>query len=66
MEMGLMQQLMIGLGLFFVLEGLLYALFPGGIKNMARYLPEIPDAKLRNFGAISIALGVALIWLIKN
>lgn len=61
-----MHELIIALGLFLVLEGLIYALFPNGVKKMAEQLPEIPDASLRNFGVIAIALGVLIVWLAKG
>jgi len=61
-----MQELAIGFGLFLVLEGLVYALFPGGVKRMAAMMPEIPESTLRNFGVIAMAIGVVLIWLIKR
>ena len=61
-----MRELFIGLALVLVLEGLAYAAFPGGIKSMARQLPEIPDGTLRNFGVIAIMIGVAIVWLVKH
>lgn len=61
-----MDELVIGLGLFLVLEGLLYAAFPGGVKRIAVELPKIPDSTLRNFGIIAMMIGVAVIWLVKG
>jgi uncharacterized protein len=61
-----MQEFVIGLGLLLVFEGLLYAAFPGGIKSLARQLPEMPDATLRNFGLIAMIAGVVVIWYVKG
>lgn len=61
-----MSELAIGLGVFLVLEGLLYAAFPAGVKRMAMELPRIPDSTLRNFGVIAMMIGVAVIWLVKT
>ena len=61
-----MQELIIALGLFIVLEGLIYALFPSGVKKMAKQLPLIPDQSLRTFGAIVVAIGVMVVWFVKG
>ena len=61
-----MQELIIALGLFIVLEGLIYALFPNGVKKMAEQLPMVPDQSLRTFGVVVVALGVLVIWFVKG
>lgn len=61
-----MHELAIGFGLFLVLEGLIYAAFPSGVKNLARLVPEIPDHTLRNFGVVAMIIGVGLIWIVKG
>lgn len=61
-----MQDLIVALGLFLVLEGLIYALFPNGVKRMAETLPTIADQTLRNFGLGAVALGVAIVWLVRG
>ena len=60
------QELAIGFGLFLFLEGLLYAVFPGGVKRVAMEVPKIPESTLRNFGIIVMMIGVAVIWLVKG
>lgn len=53
----------LGLGLVLVLEGLVYALFPGAMKRfMARAL-EMPEETLRTAGLVAAAVGLALIAL---
>lgn len=61
-----MQELVIAFGLFLVLEGLVYAAFPGAVRRIAAELPRIPDGTLRNFGVIAMIIGVALIWFVKQ
>tara|TARA_R110002126_G_scaffold24259_7_gene84695 strand:+ start:1354 stop:1539 length:186 start_codon:yes stop_codon:yes gene_type:complete len=61
-----MSELVVAVGLFLVIEGLVYAISPSSIKKMAQILPQIPDNQLRNFGMIAIAIGVGLVWLIRG
>jgi uncharacterized protein len=61
-----MQEFAIGFGLFLVFEGLIYAIFPSGVKRLAKEVPNIPDGSLRNFGLVAMFLGVGLIWLVKG
>ena len=60
-----MQDLVVGLGLVLVIEGLLYALFPGGIRQMAKMAEQVPDQTLRVGGVVALALGVLVVWLVK-
>ncbi len=61
-----MEDLGAALGLFLVIEGLAYAAFPGTVKSVARQVPEMSDASLRNFGVIAMIIGVALVWWIRG
>jgi uncharacterized protein YjeT (DUF2065 family) len=61
-----MSELAIGLGLFLVLEGLLYAAFPGTVKRIALEVPRLQDGTLRNFGVFAMMIGVAIVWLVKS
>jgi uncharacterized protein len=61
-----MQEFAIGFGLFLVFEGLIYAIFPSGVKRLAKEVPKISDGSLRNFGLVAMFLGVGLIWLVKG
>jgi len=60
-----MQDLIVGIGLVLVIEGLLYALFPDGVRRMAQMAGQIPDSALRTGGVIALALGVLIVWLVK-
>ncbi len=61
-----MEDLFAALGLVLVLEGALYALFPQGMINAMRRLPDIPPASLRLMGLLSVALGWLLVKLVRG
>jgi len=64
--MSLTEEILIAIGLVFVIEGLVYSLFPGGIKKMAVEVLQIPESTLRAFGLGAMAAGVVIVWLIKG
>ena len=53
------------LGLVFVIEGLIYAVAPVGMRRMMAELPKLSDEQIRLAGVAALALGVAIIWLVK-
>jgi uncharacterized protein len=57
---------LIGLAFFFVIEGLVYALVPRLIKEMAKIIPEISEERLRLYGVAVLAFGVMFVWLVKG
>ena len=61
-----MKDLIIALGLFLFIEGILYALFPAKMKSMLKKLELIKDSQLRSFGLIFAVLGFVIIYYIKN
>lgn len=61
-----MSDLLTGLGLFFVLEGLIWALFPGVALRLLQSAAEQPEVILRLAGAASVAIGVGLVWLVRG
>lgn len=61
-----MHDIVVAVGLFLVIEGLVYALAPSIIRKMAARLPELSDQDLRLFGVFAISLGVLLVWLIRG
>ena len=60
-----MHDLLVGIGLVLVIEGLLYALFPDGIRRMAKMAEQVPDQALRTGGVAALALGVLIVWLVR-
>ncbi|GAB4525894.1 MAG: hypothetical protein Tsb0019_27950 [Roseibium sp.] len=61
-----MSDLVTALGLVLVLEGVLYALVPGGMKAVMRSALETPDQILRLAGLIAAVIGVFLVWIIRG
>ncbi len=61
-----MTDLLVGLGLMLAIEGVAYALFPDAMRRMvARILAE-PSERVRYFGLIMAAIGVAIIWFVRS
>ena len=61
-----MKELIIALGLFFFIEGILYALFPSKMKNMLKKLELIKDSQLRSGGFIFALIGFTIIYYAKS
>jgi len=61
-----MRELIIALGLFLFIEGLLYAIFPSKMKNMLSKLNQISDNQMRSGGFIFAILGFIIIWYFKS
>ena len=61
-----MRELIIALGLFLFIEGLLYAIIPSKMKNMLSKLNQISDGQLRSGGLIFAIIGFVIIWYIKS
>ncbi|MDF1685184.1 MAG: hypothetical protein ACJAVO_002567 [Parvibaculaceae bacterium] len=60
-----MNELLIAIGLVFVLEGLVFAVFPEEWKKMVATAQKMPATELRKIGIGAMALGVFLVWLIR-
>jgi uncharacterized protein len=58
-----MSQLIVAIGLVFVIEGLFFAAFPGPARRCAVVILETPEQILRVVGVISAAAGVGVVWL---
>lgn len=61
-----MSDILIGVAFFLIVEGLVYALAPRFLVEMARLLPAIPEQQLRMAGVTAVALGVGLVWLVRG
>ena len=61
-----MRELVIAFGLFFFIEGILYALFPAKMKSMLKKLELVKDSQLRSGGLIFALLGFIIIYFIKS
>ncbi len=54
------------LALVLVLEGLLWAAAPDGMKRAAAMAIGLANGQLRRGGLIAAALGVFLVWLLRG
>lgn len=57
-----MTELLTAIALLFAIEGLLFAAFPGGMKQAMRDAAETPERILRFLGLASAILGIGLVW----
>lgn len=60
-----MSELIVGLGLVLVIEGLLWAAAPGLGFRLLQAAAETPEQKLRLAGVASIGIGVLIVWLAR-
>ena len=61
-----MADLVVAIGLFLVIEGLVHALAPSFLRRMAAELPKLTDEQLRFAGLTAAAIGVVIVWLIRG
>ena len=61
-----MKELIIAFGLFFFIEGILYAIFPSKMKNMLKKLELVKVSQLRTRGLIFAIIGCIIIYYTKN
>jgi uncharacterized protein YjeT (DUF2065 family) len=61
-----MTDLATALALVLVLEGLPLAVSPGAIKRAAEVALGLADEQLRLAGLLMVAVGVALVWLVRG
>lgn len=61
-----MRDLAVAFALILVIEGGLYALFPGGMKRMVAEVLRLPEPTIRNFGLIAAALGVGILIILNR
>ena len=61
-----MRELIIALGLFFFIEGILYALFPSKMKSILLKAKDVKVNHLRIGGLIFTLIGFIIIWYMKK
>ncbi|MFQ5534231.1 MAG: DUF2065 domain-containing protein [Sphingomonadales bacterium] len=61
-----MRDLGIVLGAILVIEGALYALFPGAMKSMMALMLTKPDRSLSVMGLGCAVLGFLMVWLLQG
>jgi hypothetical protein len=60
------ESLLAALALVLVVEGIMPLLAPGLWRESFRKLVELTDGQLRFIGLVSIAIGLAGVWLIQS
>lgn len=61
-----MSDFLAALGLVFVIEGLIFAAFPGHAKQAMQSVLATPDATLRGIGLAAAVIGLVLVWLVRG
>ena len=61
-----MSDLVVGLGLVLVIEGLLWALVPNLAARLLEAAASVPQGSLRIAGWSSVLVGLGLVWLIRG
>ncbi|UPK37666.1 DUF2065 domain-containing protein [Bradyrhizobium sp. 186] len=57
---------LIGLGILFVLEGLMFAASPSWMRKAMKSALTTPDHVLRAVGIASAVIGLILIWVMRR
>jgi uncharacterized protein YjeT (DUF2065 family) len=61
-----MSDFLAALGLVFVIEGLVFAAFPGAGKGAVAAVMNTPEPGLRVVGLISAVFGLVVLWLVRG
>tara|TARA_B100001029_G_C14944041_1_gene384860 strand:+ start:56 stop:241 length:186 start_codon:yes stop_codon:yes gene_type:complete len=61
-----MKELIIALGLFLFIEGILYAIFPSKMKSILLRMKNVKDSQLRLGGMIFAIMGFLIVWYFKS
>jgi uncharacterized protein YjeT (DUF2065 family) len=61
-----MKDLGTALALLLVIEGVLYALFPEGMRRIVVQMLTVPAPILRALGLGATCVGVIVVWLIRR
>lgn len=61
-----MRDILMAVALILVIEGLLYAVFPEGMKRLLAQMQDIPASGLRQAGLIAAVIGVGLAYLVRG
>jgi len=61
-----MNDLVTAHGLVLVIEGLLYAVNPSGLKGMLTLVQDMPEETLRFAGIGAIVIGFMVVWVARS
>jgi uncharacterized protein YjeT (DUF2065 family) len=57
---------LVGVGMVLVIEGLLFAAVPQGMRAAIKSVLSSPDNILRVVGLVSAVIGLIVIWLVRH
>ena len=57
---------LVGIGMLFVIEGLLFAAAPEWVRKAMKSALEMPDNMLRIVGLVTAVVGLILIWFFRH
>jgi uncharacterized protein YjeT (DUF2065 family) len=60
---GIMEYFLSVLGMVFVIEAIPYLAFPSKVKELARYLENVPERTLQIIGLIAAFAGLGVMYL---
>lgn len=61
----MIRQLLLGVGLVAIVEGLLLALAPTRVQDALAALSRLTPEARRNVGLLALALGIGLVWVVR-
>jgi uncharacterized protein YjeT (DUF2065 family) len=61
-----MRDFVVAVGLVFILEGIVFAAFPGNAKRAMASAMEMPDQALRLIGLFSAVIGLIAVWVVRG
>jgi len=61
-----MSQFVVALGLVFVIEGLVFAAFPGLARRASQAVQEAPEGTMRVLGIVAAVVGLIVIWIVRR
>jgi len=61
-----MNDLFVAMGLALAIEGMLYCLFPDGMKRMMAQVLQMPSSNVRTVGMVAAVAGVGVVWLVRG
>jgi uncharacterized protein YjeT (DUF2065 family) len=62
----LIADLVFGLGLVAIVEGLVLALAPGHVRAALETIDRLDPERARLIGLAAVAVGVGLVWLVRS
>jgi len=64
LDLNILEFLILSIGLVFIMEGILYSLFPNYMKKVSQFVLDHNEDKIRFIGIIFSFIGLLLIYFI--